>query len=64
LRLTADGRLRSCLFSADEIEVRQAVRARDAEQTLELVRSALAGKTYDKRQALGGSRRGMSQIVG
>jgi cyclic pyranopterin phosphate synthase len=64
LRLTADGRLRSCLFSSEETDVRSAVRARDAERTLALIRETLEGKTYDKRKALGGSGRGMSQIGG
>jgi cyclic pyranopterin phosphate synthase len=64
LRLTADGRLRSCLFSSDETEVREAVRAGDEQRTLELIHQTLEGKTFDKRKALGGSERGMSQIGG
>jgi GTP 3',8-cyclase len=64
LRLTADGRLRSCLFSSDETDVRSAVRERDAERVFALIRDTLHGKTYDKRRALPGSDRGMSQIGG
>ena len=64
LRLTADGRLKSCLFSQDEIDVRGAVRARDVEATLAAVRMSLGGKTYDKRVLPGRTQRGMSQIGG
>lgn len=64
LRLTADGRLKNCLFSSDEVEVRSAVRARDPEMTLELIRASLADKTFDKRVLPGPNTRGMSQIGG
>ena len=64
LRLTADGKLRSCLFSDDEVDVRGAVRDRDREATLERVRAVLAGKTFDKRIAPALNTRGMSQIGG
>jgi cyclic pyranopterin phosphate synthase len=64
LRLTADGKLRSCLFSDDEVVVRGAVRARDREATRECVRAVLANKTFDKRIAPVANTRGMSQIGG
>jgi GTP 3',8-cyclase len=64
LRLTADGRLRSCLFSSDETDVRPALRERDPERVFRLIQETLAGKTFDKRQAVPGSKRGMSQIGG
>ncbi len=62
LRLTADGRLRTCLFSGEELAVRpllgDAVRLRAA------VLEALAGKSYDRcREALA-NERAMSQIGG
>ena len=64
LRLTADGKLRSCLFSDDEVEVRGAVRARDRQATLQHMRDVLVGKTFDKRIAPVANTRGMSQIGG
>jgi cyclic pyranopterin phosphate synthase len=64
LRLTADGRLKSCLFADDEIDVSAAVRARDEIATLESIRAALGSKTFDKHSALRPNLRGMSQIGG
>jgi cyclic pyranopterin phosphate synthase len=64
LRLTADGKLRSCLFSDDELDVRAAVRARDRGATLARMRSVLADKTFDKRVVPVVNTRGMSQIGG
>ncbi len=64
LRLTADGRLKSCLFSSEEIDVRPAIRAHDEDETLAAIRRSLEGKTYDKRVLPGLTRRGMSQIGG
>ncbi len=64
LRLTADGRLKNCLFSCDEVEVQQAVRTRDREATLEAIRASLGRKTFDKRVLPGENTRGMSQIGG
>ena len=64
LRLTADGKLRSCLFSDDEVAVRDAVRARDRGATRERIRAVLAGKTFDKRIVPVVNTRGMSQIGG
>lgn len=64
LRLTADGRLKNCLFSDDEVDVRPAVRARDREGTLAAIRASLGRKTFDKLVLPGRSTRGMSQIGG
>ena len=62
LRLTADGRLRTCLFSGDEVDVRPLL-----ERPLELraaIERAVAGKSYDRcREALT-NERAMSQIGG
>ena len=64
LRLTADGRLKSCLFSDDEVDVMAAVRARDELGTLAAIHASLGGKTFDKNRALRPNVRGMSQIGG
>jgi cyclic pyranopterin phosphate synthase len=64
LRLTADGRLKNCLFSDDEVDVRPAVRARDREATLAAIQASLRRKTFDKLVLPGRSARGMSQIGG
>ena len=62
LRLTADGRLRTCLFSGDEVDVRPLL-----ERPLELrtaIEHAVSGKSYDRcREALA-NERAMSQIGG
>ncbi len=64
LRLTADGRLKNCLFSNDELDVRPAVRARDREGVLEGIRQSLSCKTFDKNLVPGRTSRGMSQVGG
>jgi cyclic pyranopterin phosphate synthase len=64
LRLTADGRLKNCLFSSDEIEVKDAVQVRDREAVRALIRNSLEGKTFDKNVLPGRTRRGMSQVGG
>ena len=64
LRLTADGRLKNCLFSSDEIDVKGAVQARDRGAVLALIRESLEGKTFDKNVLPGRTRRGMSQVGG
>ncbi|MHB1344718.1 MAG: GTP 3',8-cyclase MoaA [Thermoleophilia bacterium] len=64
LRLTADGRLKSCLFSDDEVEVAGPVRARDEVGTRAAIDRSLGGKTFDKHTAAGRNARGMSQIGG
>lgn len=64
LRLTADGRLMSCLFSNDEIGVRSVLALRDREATAALIQESLKRKTFDRRCVEQPSGRGMSQIGG
>ena len=64
LRLTADGLLKNCLFSNDEVDARAPVQARDREGTMAVIRESLARKTFDKRSVPGCNTRGMSQIGG
>lgn len=64
LRLTADGRLKNCLFSCDEIEAAPAIRARDGSAVLEVIRRSLERKTFDKNVLTGPTTRSMSQVGG
>jgi cyclic pyranopterin phosphate synthase len=64
LRLTADGRLMSCLFSNDEISIREALASRDREAVAALIRQSLSRKTFDRCCVEQASERGMSQIGG
>ena len=62
LRLTADGRLRTCLFSGDEVNVRPALA--DPLALRALIEGAVSSKSYDRcREALA-NERAMSQIGG
>ena len=63
LRLTADGKLRTCLFSDDEIDVRAVLRTGSDEDVREVIRAALRSKPEGHEQRLGTVRR-MSQIGG
>lgn len=63
LRLTADGRLRGCLFSDDEIDVRPVLRGGTDEDVRDLVRLALSSKPESHGRRIGTARR-MSQIGG
>ncbi|MGV8083927.1 MAG: GTP 3',8-cyclase MoaA [Coriobacteriia bacterium] len=63
LRLTADGRLRMCLFSDEELDARAVLRTGDAEAVQDLVREALRLKPEGHEQRRGTARR-MSQIGG
>jgi cyclic pyranopterin phosphate synthase len=63
LRLTADGRLRTCLFSDDEIDVRAVLRGGTDADVRDVIRYALAAKPAGHDQRLGTVRR-MSQIGG
>lgn len=64
LRLTADGKLRPCLFSDEEIDVRELLRTgADDELLREVVRQALAAKPESHEHRVG-TRRRMSQIGG
>jgi cyclic pyranopterin phosphate synthase len=63
LRLTADGRLRPCLFSDEEFDAREVLRTGSDEDIREVVRTALRDKPkgHDDRR---GTDRRMSQIGG
>jgi cyclic pyranopterin phosphate synthase len=62
LRLTADGRLRTCLFSGEETEIRPLIgRPAELRAALETV---LAAKVYDRRAERRPNERAMSQIGG
>ena len=62
LRLTADGRLRTCLFSGAEVSVRPLLG--DPVALRATIQKAVAGKSYDRcREALA-NERSMSQIGG
>ena len=63
LRLTADGRLRPCLFSDHELDVRTALREGTVEDVRAVVRQALADKPEGHDMRIGTARR-MSQIGG
>lgn len=65
LRLTADGKLRTCLFSDHEIDVLPALRGKDPRELLELIERALAEKPKDRfAKREGKISRNMSQIGG
>ncbi len=64
LRLTADGRLKHCLFSSDEVDARPALRASDKEGVIIAIQEALERKTFDKNVLTGSASRGMSQVGG
>ncbi len=63
LRLTADGRLRVCLFSDEEMDVRSVLREGTDEDVRESIRTALATKPESHSMRVG-TARGMSQIGG
>jgi cyclic pyranopterin phosphate synthase len=63
LRLTADGKLRTCLFSDDELDVREVLRTGTDADVRALIRSALASKPESHNMRIGTVRR-MSQIGG
>jgi len=63
LRLTADGRLRTCLFSDDELDARAVLRGGTDEDVRAVIRSALAAKPESHDMRIGTLRR-MSQIGG
>lgn len=63
LRLTADGRLRTCLFSDDEIDVRTVLRQGSDEDVRDIIKLALATKPESHNMRIG-TLRGMSQIGG
>jgi cyclic pyranopterin phosphate synthase len=62
LRLTADGRLRTCLFSGGEVDVRPLL---DDPALLRVaIQTAVAGKAYDRCSEAQANERSMSQIGG
>jgi cyclic pyranopterin phosphate synthase len=63
LRLTADGRLRTCLFSDDELDVRTVLRTGSDEDVRDVIQRALRAKPEGHDQRHGTVRR-MSQIGG
>jgi cyclic pyranopterin phosphate synthase len=63
LRLTADGKLRPCLFSDEEIDVRTVLRGGSDDDVRETVRRALHVKPESHHDRVGTKRR-MSQIGG
>jgi cyclic pyranopterin phosphate synthase len=63
LRLTADGKLRTCLFSDDELDARSVLRGGDSDDVRALIRLALASKPESHHDRIGTIRR-MSQIGG
>jgi GTP 3',8-cyclase len=63
LRLTADGRLRPCLFSDNELDVRTVLRTGTDEDVRAVVREALRIKPENHAERIGTDRQ-MSQIGG
>jgi cyclic pyranopterin phosphate synthase len=63
LRLTADGKLRTCLFSDDELDARTVLRTGTEADLHDLIRAALAAKPESHNMRVGTLRR-MSQIGG
>ncbi len=63
LRLTADGRLRPCLFADEEIDVKSVLRSGNDEELRRLIGIALQSKPENHGMRLG-TGRGMSQIGG
>jgi len=63
LRLTADGRVRPCLFSDDELDVRAALRTGSDDDVREVIRQALRDKPENHHERIG-TIRSMSQIGG
>ena len=62
LRLTADGRLRTCLFSGEETAVRPLI-AHPGELRATIL-AAVSGKSYDRCRELRANERAMSEIGG
>jgi cyclic pyranopterin phosphate synthase len=64
LRLTADGKLKNCLFSSHEVDAKPAMQARDQEAILAAISESLGCKTFDKNVLPGRTSRHMSQVGG
>ena len=63
LRLTADGKIRPCLFSDEEYDVRTALREGGKDDVLSVLCEALGAKPDEHHDKVG-TERGMSQIGG
>lgn len=63
LRLTADGKIRPCLFSDEEYDVRGALRAGDDDQVARVLMEALGAKPDEHHDKVG-TERNMSAIGG
>lgn len=63
LRMTADGKIRPCLFSDTEYDAKEALRRGDDEQVRAVLLEALGAKPDDHHDKVG-TERGMSQIGG
>lgn len=62
LRVTPDGRLRTCLFADDEIDLRPFIASPEALR--EVIMAAMGGKRYDRRREACSGSRAMSEIGG
>jgi cyclic pyranopterin phosphate synthase len=62
IRLTADGKLRNCLFSRDEVDIRHHIGGGEAELR-RVIQDSMNSKKYDRR-LVSSSERTMSQIGG
>lgn len=63
LRLTAEGKLRPCLFSDEEYDVRDALRMRNDEEVRNIITRVIGSKPDEHHDKIG-TERGMSQIGG
>lgn len=63
LRLTADGKIKPCLFSDTEYDIRSALRKDDKEEVLSVFEAALSHKPSGHEHRVG-TRRMMSQVGG
>ena len=63
LRLTADGKIKPCLFSDTECDIRSALRKGDKEEVLSVFEAALSHKPSGHEHRVG-TRRMMSQVGG
>ena len=64
LRLTADGKIRPCLFSDEEFDVRAALRSGKGDKAVRDVLLAALGAKPDEHHDKVGTERNMSQIGG
>jgi cyclic pyranopterin phosphate synthase len=62
IRLTAEGRLRNCLFSDEEVDIRHLIGG-DRDQLREAIIASMSSKKFDLRRVSPGAR-AMSQLGG